>query len=81
MVVSAFHRDGERERRALAHLALHPDPSAVEFDDLPGTKPSEPVPFASFLTSASGLDTQAQVVLLELQCGDDACTRNETLAA
>src|SRR5207249_2398067 len=37
MRMSSFamtHRNCERERRALPHLTLHPDPSAMEFDEL-----------------------------------------------
>jgi transposase-like protein len=33
--LATTHRDGERERRALAHLALDPDPPAVQLDELP----------------------------------------------
>src|SRR2546430_4464712 len=39
------HRQRERERRACADLALHPDPSAVEFDELPGEGQPEPGAF------------------------------------
>jgi hypothetical protein len=33
--LATMHRDRERECRALAYLALHPDSSTVEFDELP----------------------------------------------
>src|SRR5215475_9586644 len=43
--ISSFamtHREGERECRALAHLALHPDPPAVQFDELARQRQPEP---------------------------------------
>src|SRR6185436_1147192 len=43
--ISSFattHRDRERERGAHAHLALHPDPPAVQLDELPTQGQSQP---------------------------------------
>ena len=34
-LLASKHRDGECESRPLAHLALDPDPAAVELDELP----------------------------------------------
>jgi hypothetical protein len=77
-------------RTGIVNVNVEPSPTwlftqirpLVEFDNLPGTKLPEPVPFAFFLTSASGLDIPgAGQVLLELRYGDDACARNETLVA
>src|SRR5262249_55683474 len=45
MRISSFamaHRNRERERRAHALLALHPDPPAVEFHELPAQGEAEP---------------------------------------
>src|SRR5262245_44083419 len=36
------HREGERERRPLSHLAVHPDPTPVQLDELPGQGQPEP---------------------------------------
>src|SRR5437867_2741715 len=46
--LATSHRDRERERRALAQLALDPDPPAVEFDELPHRVNPSPVPSAFF---------------------------------
>src|SRR5262245_51385152 len=42
---SRTYRNRERERRALAHLALHPDPPAVQFDELTAQGQPQPRPF------------------------------------
>jgi hypothetical protein len=36
-----MHRERERERGAVPDLALHPDPAAMEFDELPGERQPE----------------------------------------
>src|SRR5262245_35282307 len=36
------HRNRKRKRRALAHLTLHPDPSAMQLDELPRQGQAEP---------------------------------------
>ena len=38
------YRDRERERRAPAHLALHPDPAAMQFHELPAEGQPKPRP-------------------------------------
>src|SRR5262249_20627632 len=50
MRISSFamtHRNRERERGACPELALHPDPAAVEFHELPAQ--GEPQPRALYL--------------------------------
>src|SRR5262249_14100771 len=61
------HRDGERERRALAYLTLHPDPSAVELHELPA---------AAILASASFLVllvSTARIQRRMIHMGDSTC--------
>src|SRR5262245_11837946 len=46
--ISSFamtRRQRKRERRALTHLALHPDPAAVQLDELPRQRQPEPRAF------------------------------------
>src|SRR5262249_39796828 len=38
LIMGSLHRQRESERRSLAHLALHPDPPPVQFDELPGER-------------------------------------------
>src|SRR5437870_2326797 len=52
MRMSSFamtHRDRERERRAHADLALHPDPPTMEFDELPAQSEPQPRPLRLLL--------------------------------
>ena len=44
-----FYRQGEREGRAGAELALHPDSPAVELDELPESVSPRPVPSTFFV--------------------------------
>src|SRR5215510_10287304 len=55
--ISSFataHRDRERERRALPHLTLDQDPSAMKFDELPRQGQAKPGAF-DFLGRRSDL--------------------------
>ena len=42
--VAALRRHREREHRAVPELACHPDPSAVQLDELPAQREAEPRP-------------------------------------
>src|SRR5207248_640732 len=48
--LSAWQR--EPEGRALSYLTLHPDPAAVEFDELPGERQPEPGAFGFLVCGA-----------------------------
>src|SRR5215831_20280076 len=44
LIMGSRYRQRESERRSLAHLALHPDPSPMQLNELPGQGQPEPGP-------------------------------------
>src|SRR4029453_361783 len=69
--LASTYRNRERKRRAHAHLALHPDPPAVELDELAAQGQAQARPFG-FLLRRPHLSELLEHLLLILRGDTDA---------